>query len=59
MTITADEINLMEKCYTFYVNKEWPRPQANWNDLSDKEVMKVAEAYRVMMERKRHKVSLW
>jgi hypothetical protein len=22
MTITADEINLMEKCYTFYVNKE-------------------------------------
>jgi hypothetical protein len=56
--IGNEEIELMAKCYSFYTKEITDRPQVNWNDLSDREVKKVAEAYRAMMERKRHKGSL-
>ena len=56
--ISNEEVELMSKCYGFYTKKITDRPQVNGNDLSDKDVKKVAEAYRAMMERKRHKGSL-
>ena len=56
--ISNDEVELMGKCYNFYVNKNGDRPQVNGNDLSDVEVRKIAEAYRAMMQRKRERGSL-
>lgn len=56
--ISPEEVELMAKCYSFYTKEITERPQVSGNDLSDREVKKVAEAYRVMMERKRNRGSL-
>lgn len=52
VTITAEDIQVMEACYKFSVHKEGNRPQIAGNDLSDVEVAKMVDAYMAMMQRK-------
>lgn len=49
---SKEDMALMHACYAYKVNKEGDRPQVDGNDLSDKEVSKMAQAYSIMMQRK-------
>src|SRR6056297_3439888 len=48
--ITGEEIQLMEKCIKYKVDKGL-RPQYEGNDLSDVEINKLAKAYSVLIDR--------
>lgn len=51
-------LNLMKQCYNFKMFSIGNRPQVDGNDLSDKEISKVANAFAILQARSASKVTV-
>ena len=63
VTFSEEAMSLLQKCYQFQVNKSGTRPQYQdekgvMNDLSDKDIKKMASAYSAMMQDKSRRGTL-
>ena len=54
--LTADNISILKSAYDFMILKEGDRPQDNGNDISDKNLSKLAKAYSLLVTRKANNV---